>query len=88
MKDSIFYRQAGLVFDILPLIAKFDSFALKGGTAINYFIRDFPRLSVDIDLTYLPIEDRPTTLDSIHSILNVLSKEIQIRFRQVVLHQN
>ncbi|NOQ96859.1 MAG: nucleotidyl transferase AbiEii/AbiGii toxin family protein [Calditrichae bacterium] len=76
MKDSIFYRQANLVLDILPLIAKFDSFALKGGTTINYFIRDLPRLSVDIDLTYLPIEDRPTTLDSIHSILDVLSKEI------------
>lgn len=76
MKDSIFYRQTNLVLDILPLIAKFDSFALKGGTAINYFIRDLPRLSVDIDLTYLPIEDRPTTLDSIHSILNILSKEI------------
>ena len=76
MKNSIFYRQASLVLDILPLIAKVDEFALKGGTAINYFIRDLPRLSVDIDLTYLPIEDRPTTLESIHSIFNTLSKEI------------
>ncbi len=76
MKDSIFYRQANLVLDILPLIAKFDSFALKGGTAINYFIRDLPRLSVDIDLTYLPIEDRQTTLNSINTILDALSEEI------------
>ena len=25
---------------------------LKGGTAINLFIRDLPQLSVDIDLTF------------------------------------
>jgi predicted nucleotidyltransferase component of viral defense system len=31
-------------------------FALKGGTAINLFVRDMPRLSVDIDLTYLPMD--------------------------------
>jgi predicted nucleotidyltransferase component of viral defense system len=83
LKDSIFYRQANLVLDILPLIAKFDSFALKGGTAINYFIRDLPRLSIDIDLTYLPKEDRPITLDSIHVILDVLSKEIIDTFSPV-----
>jgi predicted nucleotidyltransferase component of viral defense system len=35
-----------------------EAFALKGGTAINFFLRDMPRLSVDIDLTYLPIEPR------------------------------
>lgn len=29
-------------------------FALKGGTAIHLFVRDMPRLSVDIDLAYLP----------------------------------
>jgi len=83
LKDSIFYRQANLVLDILPLIAKFDSFALKGGTAINYFIRDLPRLSVDIDLTYLPVEDRQPTLDSIHAILDALSKEITDRFSPI-----
>lgn len=83
MKDSIFYRQANLVLDILPLIAKFDVFGLKGGTAINYFIRDLPRLSVDIDLTYLPIEDRQTTLDSIHAKLDALSTEITDTFSPV-----
>jgi len=31
--------------------------ALKGGTAINLFIRDLPQLSVDIDLTWLPVTD-------------------------------
>ena len=85
MKDSVFYRQANLILDILPLIAKFDSLALKGGTAINYFIRHLPRLPLDMDLTYLPIEDRSTTLDSIHFILNALSKEIADTFSPVII---
>ncbi|MDR2781054.1 MAG: nucleotidyl transferase AbiEii/AbiGii toxin family protein [Holosporaceae bacterium] len=38
-----------LLVSVLPHIAKEDCFALKGGTAVNLFIRDMPRLSVDID---------------------------------------
>jgi len=45
------YRsQAALLLRVLPLVAEEKDFALKGGTAINLFIRDMPRLSVDIDL--------------------------------------
>ena len=50
--------QAGLLIDVLPHIANEPVFALNGGTAINLFYRDMPRLSVDIDLTYVPVEDR------------------------------
>ena len=56
MKDTVFFRQAELLLRILPLIYKEDVFALKGGTAINFFVRDLPRLSVDIDLAYLPVK--------------------------------
>jgi hypothetical protein len=35
-------------------VFKGDAFALKGGTAINMFVRDMPRLSIDIDLAYTP----------------------------------
>lgn len=51
-------RQVRLLLDVLPLVMNNSVFALKGGTAINLFIRDMPRISVDIDLTYLPIEPR------------------------------
>jgi len=47
-----------LLIRILPFIAQEDCFALKGGTAINLFVRNMPRLSVDIDLTYLPVLSR------------------------------
>lgn len=50
--------QVNLLLDVLPIINQFKCFALKGGTAINLFIRNMPRLSIDIDLAYLPIESR------------------------------
>jgi len=47
-------RQAALAMDTMFYVAKEECFALKGGTAINFFIRrDLPRLSVDIDLDYI-----------------------------------
>ena len=50
--DAAYVRQVELLLDVLPEIEKEKHFALKGGTAINLFYRNLPRLSVDIDLTY------------------------------------
>ncbi len=64
------YRaQVDLLIQILPHVAKEDCFALKGGTAINLFVRDMPRLSVDIDLTNLPFDERASALDGITAAL-------------------
>jgi len=79
MKDTVFFKQAELLLRILPLIYKEDMFALKGGTAINFFIRDLPRISVDIDLTYLPVNERGFALDDISRALIRVSKEIKRR---------
>ncbi|WP_370632817.1 nucleotidyl transferase AbiEii/AbiGii toxin family protein [Pedobacter sp. MC2016-14] len=46
-----------------------DCFALKGGTAINLFYRPLLRLSVDIDLLYIPMDDRPTAIKNIKAAL-------------------
>ena len=46
-----YFDQVRLLLSVLPDIAREDVFALEGGTAINLFYRDMPRLSVDIDLT-------------------------------------
>ena len=44
------YRhQVALLIRTLPFVAAEPEFALKGGTAINLFVRNMPRLSVDID---------------------------------------
>lgn len=53
--DSRYTDRVQLLVDILPTLAREPRFALKGGTAINLFEQDLPRLSVDIDLTWLPV---------------------------------
>ena len=61
----IYRAQVDLLLQVLPYVAKEEIFALKGGTAINLFIRAMPRLSVDIDLTYLPLDPRTDALQNI-----------------------
>jgi hypothetical protein len=87
MKDTVFFKQAELLLRILPLIHKEEAFALKGGTAINFFVRKLPRLSVDIDLTYLPVNERDFALYDISHGLIRISKEIKRRIpkSQIVL---
>jgi predicted nucleotidyltransferase component of viral defense system len=69
-------RQVALLLRVLPYVAAEDCFALKGGTAINLFFRDLPRLSVDIDLTYLPVEPRPASLSAISVALGRIADRI------------
>ena len=53
MVKSVYLRQSHLLVRCLPEIGKRSCFALKGGTAINFFFRPLPRLSVDIDLAFV-----------------------------------
>lgn len=68
-RDSPYYKQVSLLIKMLPVIATEPTFALKGGTAINLFVRDFPRLSVDIDLAYIPLEPRNDALANVKAAL-------------------
>ena len=67
--SDLYRRQAELLVKTIPFVARETCFALKGGTAINLFVRDMPRLSIDIDLTYIPIEDRDVSLGKISKAL-------------------
>jgi predicted nucleotidyltransferase component of viral defense system len=59
-----------LMLRVIPHVAAENCFALKGGTAINLFVRNMPRLSVDIDLAYLPGEEpREAALQAINDAL-------------------
>lgn len=69
--------QVALLLTVLPEVAKQKCFALHGGTAINLFIRDMPRLSVDIDLTYIPIEDKETSMNTIIAELKAIKFNIE-----------
>ena len=77
MTRDTYAAQVALLVRILPLDAKEEIFALKGGTAINLFYRDLPRLSVDIDLTYLPIKDRTESLAEINAAMDRLVTSIE-----------
>lgn len=79
MKRS-FFDQVRLLVSVLPFVAKEQCFALKGGTAINLFIRDMPRLSVDIDLAYLPIKDRESSLAEIDAAMRRIAVDISSAF--------
>lgn len=50
--NQVYLDSARLLTRVAPLVLVEDTFALKGGTAINLFVRDMPRLSVDLDLVF------------------------------------
>jgi Nucleotidyl transferase AbiEii toxin, Type IV TA system len=82
------YKQVQLLIRILPLISTERCFALKGGTAINLFVRDLPRLSVDIDLVYLPMDERATALANIRVALGRIAETVTNTFRGVTVQKS
>lgn len=87
---DIYRRQVTLLVRTIPLVATEDRFALKGGTAINLFVRDMPRLSVDIDLTYLPVHPRDESLAAIDAAMKRIAAQIEatIGGARVDLHRH
>ncbi len=83
MARQNYRKQVALLLEVLPEVANEKCFAMHGGTAINLFVRDMPRVSVDIDLTYLPIEDRPTSLKNIVTALERIKASIEKRIPDV-----
>lgn len=75
--NKAYKKQVRLLLDVLPEVAKETCFALHGGTAINLFVRDMPRLSVDIDLTYVDIAERNETLEAINAALVSIKERIE-----------
>ena len=77
--DNPYFRQVQLLVRVLPFVAEEKSFAIKGGTAINLFLRDLPRLSVDIDLAFLPITDFSTARRQIAEALERIRNRLSAR---------
>ncbi len=72
-----YYKQVQLLMRVLPQVFYENIFALKGGTAINLFVRDMPRLSIDIDLMYLPVQDREESLHEISVAFENMANRIE-----------
>lgn len=83
MKD-LYKKQVSFLLDILPEVDKEDVFALHGGTAINLFCLNMPRLSVDIDLTYIPAsENRNTDLQKIQFTLDRIKERLRKKIPKI-----
>lgn len=75
--NEIYKRQVALLIRIMPLVYQIKDFAVHGGTAINLFHKNMPRYSVDIDLTYIHIQEREESLRTIKEHLTILKKNIE-----------
>ena len=69
MYNPVFARKVELLLKLMPFVMKEGVFAVHGGTAINLFVKDMPRYSVDIDLTYMPLAGREESLKDINAHL-------------------
>jgi len=75
MYSPIFARKVELLLKLMPFVMNEGVFAVHGGTAINLFVKDMPRYSVDIDLTYMPLAGREESL-----------KDINARLQSIIQH--
>ncbi len=75
--NNLYKEQVSLLLRILPVIYREEDFAVHGGTAINLFIKDLPRYSVDVDITYIPFGQRDESLAKIDKKLAVISQQLQ-----------
>ena len=78
--DKLYVDTVRLMLEVAPEVFASDRFALKGGTALNFFVQDMPRLSVDIDVVFVPHQlPRETALAEISKELAVIQARLQSR---------
>jgi predicted nucleotidyltransferase component of viral defense system len=87
MYNQEYKNQFSLLIEILPCLKEQNYFAIKGGTAINLFYRNFPRISVDIDLTYTPLHDRDLTIKNMNDTLSQMAIYIAKRVPNAKINQ-
>ena len=75
--NNLYKEQVRLILRILPMIYREEDIAVHGGTAINLFIKDLARYSVDVDLTYIPIGPREESLAEIDKKLAAISQQLR-----------
>ncbi len=75
--NEFYKKQVALLIRILPSVYRIQDFAVHGGTAINLFHKDMPRYSVDVDITYIPVQNRDESLKAINAHLVELKQMIE-----------
>lgn len=78
--NQVYLDTARLMIQIAPLVFADNVFALKGGTAINLFVRNMPRLSVDLDLVFVDHRlGRDEALDRINDAIRKAVDQLKKR---------
>lgn len=76
--DKIYADTVRLLLAVTPAVFNGNIFAMKGGTAINLFVQDMPRLSVDIDVVYRPWQtQRDEALKAINDELAAIARRLE-----------
>src|SRR5574344_779754 len=73
---NVYKDKVRLLLRILPIVMEEECFAVHGGTAINLFVNNLLRLSVDIEFTYIPLEDSISIINHINEALTRISSRI------------
>ena len=79
--NTVYAQKVELLLRLMPIVMEEGVFAVHGGTAINLFLKDLPRYSVDIDLTYIPLSDRKASLEDICKHLESISEKAKKAFK-------
>lgn len=80
MINRAYIDSVRLLLDVAPEVFREGIFALKGGTAINLFLRDMPRLSVDLDLVHTDHHPgREEALQRMDSALDAARRSLESR---------
>jgi len=75
MLNPVYARKVEFLLHLMPYVMDEGVFAVHGGTAINLFVKNLPRYSVDIDLTYMPLAGREESLRDINQhLLSIVEK--------------
>lgn len=87
MINQEYKERVRLLLRIIPIISAEECFAVHGGTAINLFVQNLPRYSVDIDLTYIPVEPREASLAHIKERLKAIKAKIEVAIPGIAIRE-
>lgn len=86
--SRVYAQKVELLLRLMPIVMAEGVFAVHGGTAINLFLKDLPRYSIDIDLTYIPLTDRKQSLDDINLHLSSICEKAKKAFKGMHIKPN
>lgn len=81
LNRRIYAQKVELLLRLVPIIMDEGVFAVHGGSAINLFLKNLPRYSVDIDLTYIPLADRAISIADINLHLKSICEKAKRAFK-------